>query len=127
MYDATVSHVFSISLIAPEDCCFVVTSPSSDKLSSKLLAVNHNQLHKLFSGQLLVMLFHKFIDIISIQLQSLDLGQRYNFVDSDSSMSHSTTLSDQSFFRAEVRVFLVIPRHAFSIILRQETIWNLYF
>ncbi|GBM72828.1 hypothetical protein AVEN_91809-1 [Araneus ventricosus] len=34
MYDATVSHVFSISLIAPEDCCFVVTSHSSDKLSS---------------------------------------------------------------------------------------------
>ncbi|GBN47271.1 hypothetical protein AVEN_249558-1 [Araneus ventricosus] len=34
MYYATVSHAFNISLIAPEDFCFVVTSSSSDKLFS---------------------------------------------------------------------------------------------
>ncbi|GBN74579.1 hypothetical protein AVEN_137737-1 [Araneus ventricosus] len=39
------------------------------------------QLRKLFGGQFLAVLFHKFIDIIVIPMQSLDLGQRRNLVD----------------------------------------------
>ncbi|GBN63854.1 hypothetical protein AVEN_52977-1 [Araneus ventricosus] len=34
MHDTTVSHAFSISLIARKDCYFAVTSSSTDKLSS---------------------------------------------------------------------------------------------
>ncbi|GBL96112.1 hypothetical protein AVEN_104343-1 [Araneus ventricosus] len=82
------------------------------------------QLRKPFGGQPLVVLFNKLIDIIAIHLQSPDLGQKHNLVEhrlSDSSMSHSTTLADQSFFQAEVRVLLVTPSHAFSIILKQES------
>ncbi|GBN72460.1 hypothetical protein AVEN_82502-1 [Araneus ventricosus] len=78
------------------------------------------QLHKLFGGLLLVVFFHKLIDINDINLQSSDLGQRRNLVvtlhmASDSSMSHSTILSRQNFFKAEVEIRLVIPFHAFSL------------
>ncbi|GBO42525.1 hypothetical protein AVEN_142154-1 [Araneus ventricosus] len=34
MYDATISHAFCVSIIALEDCCFAVTSSSSEKHSS---------------------------------------------------------------------------------------------
>ncbi|GBO38379.1 hypothetical protein AVEN_114721-1 [Araneus ventricosus] len=90
------------------------------------------QLHELFGGQLLIVFFHKLIDIIAIHLQSPDLGQRHDLVNyrirrvtvSDSLMPNSTALSDQSFFQEEMRILLVTPSHAFSIILRQETMWK---
>ncbi|GBM45209.1 hypothetical protein AVEN_168289-1 [Araneus ventricosus] len=81
MYDATVSHAFSIYLIALEDCCFAVTSSSSDKLSSITSCYETQCYHKLFGGQLLVVLFHQLIDNIVIQLHSPDLGPRQNFID----------------------------------------------
>ncbi|GBO30587.1 hypothetical protein AVEN_267425-1 [Araneus ventricosus] len=60
------------------------------------------QLHELFGGQLLIVFFHKLIDIIAIHLQSPDLGQRHDLVNyrirrvtvSDSLMPNSTALSD---------------------------------
>ncbi|GBN52162.1 hypothetical protein AVEN_117012-1 [Araneus ventricosus] len=86
------------------------------------------QLRKFFGGQLLVVLFHKLIDIIAIHLQSPDLGQRHSDhgVLSRTPLSHSATLSDQRVFQAEESVLLVTPFHAFPIILRQETMWKRY-
>ncbi|GBL95405.1 hypothetical protein AVEN_154807-1 [Araneus ventricosus] len=52
---------------------------------------------------------------------------------SNSSKSHSTKLSGQSFFQAEMRVLLVTPHqekphfHVFSINFRQETMWKRHF
>ncbi|GBN37676.1 hypothetical protein AVEN_77486-1 [Araneus ventricosus] len=72
------------------------------------------KLHKLFYGQLLAVLFHKLIDIIVIQLYSHDLDQRHNLADfrlhryvSENPQTHSTMLSGQSPYQAEVRVLLV--------------------
>ncbi|GBN47703.1 hypothetical protein AVEN_181122-1 [Araneus ventricosus] len=39
------------------------------------------QLRKLYGGQLLVVPFHKLIDIIAIHLQYPDFGKRHNLVD----------------------------------------------
>ncbi|GBM81317.1 hypothetical protein AVEN_72556-1 [Araneus ventricosus] len=47
----------------------------------KLKLLSGMQLHKLFGGQLLFVLFLKLINIIAIHLQSPDLGQRRNLVD----------------------------------------------
>ncbi|GBN68318.1 hypothetical protein AVEN_124865-1 [Araneus ventricosus] len=67
MYDVTVYHAFSIYLVALEDCCFAFTSPSSHKHSS-IASCCETQCDsiKLFGGQLLVVLFHKLIDIVLI-------------------------------------------------------------
>ncbi|GBM09697.1 hypothetical protein AVEN_186404-1 [Araneus ventricosus] len=76
MYDTTVYHDFSISLIAPEDCCF------TNKLSSTTSCYEtQNKLHELFGAQLLAVLFHKLMDIIVIHLQSHYLSQRHTLVD----------------------------------------------
>ncbi|GBM49168.1 hypothetical protein AVEN_148088-1 [Araneus ventricosus] len=71
----TVSHAFSISLIALEDCCIVTSS--SDKLSYTFSCC---ETRKLFGGQLLTIVFLRFIYIIS-HLQSHDLGQRHHLID----------------------------------------------
>ncbi|GBN38095.1 hypothetical protein AVEN_191518-1 [Araneus ventricosus] len=82
MYDATVSHAFSISLIASEDCCFAVTFSFSDKLSSTSSCCETQCNSVNFGGQLLAVLFHNLIDIIVIHCQSHDIGQRLDLVGS---------------------------------------------
>ncbi|GBL97103.1 hypothetical protein AVEN_254139-1 [Araneus ventricosus] len=76
------------------------------------------QFLKLFSCQLLAVVFLKFSDII-FQLQLYDLVQRHNLVDSrlhssigtvsSPSKSHSTALFGESFYQAEVSILLVTP------------------
>ncbi|GBN44724.1 hypothetical protein AVEN_5059-1 [Araneus ventricosus] len=69
------------------------------------------QLLKLFDGHLLVVSFHKLIEIIAIHLQSLDLIQRHNFDDyrhhstlSQTSRCHIRQHSPANFFQAEAFV-----------------------
>ncbi|GBN59007.1 hypothetical protein AVEN_92948-1 [Araneus ventricosus] len=71
----TVSHAFGLSLIEREECSFAVTCSSYGKLSSTtFLLWKTMQLHKLFGGQLLAVLFHKIMTFV-IRLQPHDLGR----------------------------------------------------
>ncbi|GBM49555.1 hypothetical protein AVEN_1887-1 [Araneus ventricosus] len=79
MYDATVSHAFSISLIDLEDCSLTVTS-SSDKLSS-ITTCCETQCNFVSSSVVSPWLCSSTIDMIAIHLQDLDVGQRHNLID----------------------------------------------
>ncbi|GBN02477.1 hypothetical protein AVEN_20777-1 [Araneus ventricosus] len=94
--------------VAPEDCCFVVTS--FDKVSSTTSC--REAQYNFFGGQFLAVVFLKLINSI-FHHQSRDLGQRRNLVDCRLPRYWPKPLKDrfdnafQSFFQEEVRVLLV--------------------
>ncbi|GBN92011.1 hypothetical protein AVEN_51286-1 [Araneus ventricosus] len=81
MYYATVSHASVFLLLLQRIVALLLPPPQT--LLHSLFLCNSMQIYKLFGGQLLAVLFHKLIDIISIHihLQSPDVGQRYYLVD----------------------------------------------
>ncbi|GBM82593.1 hypothetical protein AVEN_201872-1 [Araneus ventricosus] len=79
IYDATVSHAFSISFILPEDCCLLLPPPPLTNSSPQLLALKHNATTLGLCWPALVCTLPPCLSISLIQSQDLD--QRHNIID----------------------------------------------
>ncbi|GBM63249.1 hypothetical protein AVEN_110936-1 [Araneus ventricosus] len=126
MYDATVSHAFSIFLIAPESCCFAVTSSSITSCCETPCNSAGSSTVGSCSSTLssMSLLSTSSLLILAKDAISFDYMLHRVLTVSGSSMPYSTTLSGQSFGQAEVKVPLVTRSYAVLMILRQETMWK---
>ncbi|GBN00239.1 hypothetical protein AVEN_14283-1 [Araneus ventricosus] len=124
MYDATVSDAFSISLIALEGCCFAVTASSSGKLFS-ITSCYETQCNSISSSVVSSWLCFSTSSSISLLSTFSPLIFSKDIISSTIDFTGYclrlltvtfATLSGQSFFQVELKLLLVTPFQAFTLI-----------